>query len=301
MKLEVLADKFGFSMEQGIPTGNMSGYPFFIVNYQVDTFVKTPMFMFVFERKITKMEKVEIQKVSKLMMIRYESVALEDNTVVVPFRFGFKPSEKHDRYFEKLTNTFKALNLSPLHHCPICGKEDTDVTRIIQGCIVKVHSNCVQDFKKNFSVQIEKLEQSRDHLGKSLIYAFLGALIGAIPTLISIFAFQYMFAVLYALIPLASFYGYKRGGAVRKNFVPFAVTLISVMIVFLMDYMLYVLIAAAENVTFSEAMNIPDFSSSFMKDLLMSMAFLFIGVAISWRQMKKQTTGEINKRFEGLK
>jgi ABC-type uncharacterized transport system permease subunit len=110
-----------------------------------------------------------------------------------------------------------------------------------------------------------------------------------------------MFALLFALIPLASFYGYKYGGAPKKAWVPFIVSLFSLVIVFLMIVMLYIQIAESYSVTFEEAMTVTEFSASFFTDLGTSVLFLGVGVLVSWRQMYRQTTSGVKKSFEGLK
>jgi prepilin signal peptidase PulO-like enzyme (type II secretory pathway) len=87
-----------------------------------------------------------------------------------------------------------------------------------------------------------------------------------------------MLAILYALIPLASFYGYKYGGAPKKSYVPILISMISLLIVVIMMVWLYGSIAATEGFTFSEAMDLQEFSASFFSDLLTSVLFLAIGV-----------------------
>lgn len=301
MKLEVIADKLGLSMEQGVPYGSAQGYPFFVVQLKIDTLIKAPMMAFVFEKTLSKDEKKAIQKASGLVTVRYDSVALDENACLLPFRYGIKPSQKATDYLYKMTDVFKQLGLKSLNHCPICGQGDTDTTRVVQGAIVNCHTACVQSFQTKFAEHIEEQEKSNQHMVRSLIYACVGAIIGAIPTMISILGFQYMFALLYALIPLASFYGYKKGGAVKKTWVPIAVSIISVIIVVLMNYGLYVMIAESLGVSFSIAMKDQEFSSAFVSDLGFSLLFILIGVIFTWRQMFKQTTGAMKQKYEGLK
>ena len=300
MKIEVVAEKMGLPLEHGIPTGSFNGFTYYVSNVSVDTFIKVPMMMFVFERKLTKEDIHAIRKAAGMTQIRFESIVLENNAVLIMFRYGLKSSEKHLNYLGKMTDVFKSLGLKNLNHCPFCGKEDTDSTRNIKGALVKVHNHCATDFYQQVSEHIEIQEQSNVHMGKSLVYALFGAVIGAIPTVITIFGFQYMFALLFALIPLASFYGYKYGGAPRKSWVPIAVSVFSLLIVFGMIYVLYSAIAVAEGLTFDEAMTVSEFSAAFFKDLGTSVLFLAIGVWISWRQMYRQTTAAIKKNFEGL-
>lgn len=301
MKLDVLAQRFNMSMEQGVPVSTVNGYRVQVINFYVDAFVKVPMMCFVFEHTLSKDQIKSIQKAVGMTAIRIESVVLNNNAVIIPFRRGTKPSEKHDEYMRKVTQAFHDLGLRDLSHCPFCGKEDTDSTRVIKGVIVPVHDACAKELYQQITSHVEELEKSNKGMGKSIIFAIGGAVVGAIPTLISIIFFQYMLAILYALIPLASFYGYKYGGAPKKSYVPILISVISLLIVVVMMAWLYGSIAASEGFTFSEAMEIQEFSASFFSDLFTSVLFLAIGVFISWKQMYKQTTAAIKKDYQGLK
>ncbi|HOI86075.1 MAG TPA: hypothetical protein PLP48_08360 [Acholeplasmataceae bacterium] len=301
MKLDVLAQRFNMSMEQGVPVSTVNGYRVQVINFYVDAFVKVPMMCFVFEHTLSKDQIKSIQKTVGMTAIRIESVVLNNNAVIIPFRRGTKPSEKHDEYMRKVTQAFHDLGLRDLSHCPFCGKEDTDSTRVIKGVIVPVHDACAKELYQQITSHVEELEKSNKGMGKSIVFAIGGAVVGAIPTLISIIFFQYMLAILYALIPLASFYGYKYGGAPKKSYVPILISVISLLIVVVMMAWLYGSIAASEGFTFSEAMEIQEFSASFFSDLFTSVLFLAIGVFISWKQMYKQTTAAIKKDYQGLK
>lgn len=301
MKLDVLAQRFNMSMEQGVPVSTVNGYRVQVINFYVDAFVKVPMMCFVFEHTLSKDQIKSIQKTVGMTAIRIESVVLNNNAVIIPFRRGTKPSEKHDEYMRKVTQAFHDLGLRDLSHCPFCGKEDTDSTRVIKDVIVPVHDACAKELYQQITSHVEELEKSNKGMGKSIVFAIGGAVVGAIPTLISIIFFQYMLAILYALIPLASFYGYKYGGAPKKSYVPILISVISLLIVVVMMAWLYGSIAASEGFTFSEAMEIQEFSASFFSDLFTSVLFLAIGVFISWKQMYKQTTAAIKKDYQGLK
>lgn len=301
MKLDVLAQRFNMSMEQGVPVSTVNGYRVQVINFYVDAFVKVPMMCFVFEHTLSKDQIKSIQKTVGMTAIRIESVVLNNNAVIIPFRRGTKPSEKHDEYMRKVTQAFHDLGLRDLSHCPFCGKEDTDSMRVIKGVIVPVHDACAKELYQQITSHVEELEKSNKGMGKSIVFAIGGAVVGAIPTLISIIFFQYMLAILYALIPLASFYGYKYGGAPKKSYVPILISVISLLIVVVMMAWLYGSIAASEGFTFSEAMEIQEFSASFFSDLFTSVLFLAIGVFISWKQMYKQTTAAIKKDYQGLK
>lgn len=118
MKLDVLAQRFNMSMEQGVPFSQVDGYRVQVINFYVDAFVKVPMMCFVFERTLGKDEIKSIQKVVSMTAIRIETVVLNNNAVIIPFKRGTKLSEKHDEYMHKVTQAFHDLGLRDLSHCP---------------------------------------------------------------------------------------------------------------------------------------------------------------------------------------
>jgi len=300
MKLGVVAEKLGLSFEHGVPTGQIKGYPYYVTQVSIDTFIKVPMMTFVFEKTLEKEHVKAIQKAVGMQQIRIESVVLNQNAVHIMFKHGIKQSDKHQAFLDKVADAFKDQGLKALNHCPFCGLEETDSHRIVMGAVVKVHDACAKNFYQELTERVEQEEKSNDNLVKSLGLAVVGAIAGAIPIFISIVFFQYMLALLYALIPLGSFYGYKFGKAARKSWVPAAVSIISLVIVLSLHFWLYNAIAAFEGISLADALNVADFRSAFISDLLTNILFLAIGIWISWRQMYKQTTGAVKKSFSGL-
>ncbi|MDY0294792.1 MAG: hypothetical protein RBQ71_03190 [Acholeplasmataceae bacterium] len=181
MKIEVIKDKLSLSMEHGVPYGSIQGFPYYVSLVPIDLFVKVPMMVFVFEKGLSKDDVKSIQKTAGIQMVRVDSVALQSNAVLVPFKRGVKNSDKHQSYLEKLGSMFKTLGLKPLNHCPFCGKEDMDSYRIIKGVPVKLHDDCAKNFYKEITEKIEEQEHSGDHLAASLFYALMVLLLVRYP------------------------------------------------------------------------------------------------------------------------
>ena len=92
--------------------------------------------------------------------------------------------------------------------CPLCKNEMCDSAALIGGQFIPVHRQCVVESNQQKVIKAEENQNSGNYpLG--FIGAFLGAIVGCIPTIITIFLMKSEFGVLYMLIPLASYGGYR--------------------------------------------------------------------------------------------
>ncbi len=301
MKIEKMASLLGMKETQGVFEGTYQGYTFHLIHYYTDAITKILALQFVFDHQLTKDEFKAISKAQGAPIARLESVALTQNAVVLPLLYKSTKPEKLNVYLTKITDAMKTSNLKNLNHCPFCGLEETDAQRVIKGSIVHVHDQCAKDFYEKVIERVEAEEKSVANLPKSLLFAVIGAIVGLIPTFISVLFFNYMLALLYALIPLASFYGFKKGGAAKNAYVPFVVAGISLVISLLFIVWIYQTGAASLGMTFAEMLEVPQNRSEFIGDLGTSALFTGIGVLIVWKSMSQQTNAQIKKDLSGLK
>ena len=97
---------------------------------------------------------------------------------------------------------------TPPTTCKICGGIDSDTVAIVENALNYVHKACLERHQQEVQQALEEKE-----LNPKTIEGFLGGLIGgavgAIPALIALVLFNYFIGVLFALIPLGIFYGWK--------------------------------------------------------------------------------------------
>jgi hypothetical protein len=111
---------------------------------------------------------------------------------------------------------------------------------------------------------------------------------------------DYIYALLFSLIPLCAFWGYKLGHAPRKTYMIFIVIGISVLMVGGLELLMYSIIAAANGfLSLAECLSLPQNMSLFLKDIAMAYLFLGIGIWISWAYISKTTDKEL-KNAQGL-
>lgn len=300
MKIEKMATLLNMKENQGVFEGSYRGYTFHLIQYYTDAITRILALQFVFDHQLTKEEFKAISKAQGAPIARLESVALQQNAVVLPLLYKSTKPEKLDAYLMKITDAMSTLHLKNLEHCPFCGKEDTDAKRVIKGSIVHVHEQCAKDFYEKVIERVEAEEKSVANLPKSLLFAVFGAIVGLIPTFISVLFFNYMLAILYALIPLAAFYGFKKGGAAKNGYVPYLIAGISLVVALLFIVWIYNTGAAELGMSFSEMLEVPENRSEFFGDLGTSALFTGIGVLIVWKSMSQQTNAQIKKDLSGL-
>lgn len=92
--------------------------------------------------------------------------------------------------------------------CAVCKKEDCDSAALVGGSFVRVHRQCVEEENRKEVESADQNQLSGSHI-TGLIGAILGAIVGCIPSLFTICFLEYEFGLLFAAIPIASFYGYK--------------------------------------------------------------------------------------------
>ncbi|RJX25255.1 MAG: hypothetical protein C4537_04585 [Acholeplasma sp.] len=301
MKIERMASLLGMKETQGVFEGAYYGYTFHLIHYYTDAITKILALQFVFDHQLTKDEFKAISKAHGAPIARLESVALNQNAVVLPMLYKSTKPEKIEAYMTKITAAMSALDLKNLIHCPFCGNEDTDAKRVVKGSLVHVHEQCAKDFYEKIIERVEAEEKSVANLPKSLLFALFGAVVGLIPTFISALFFNYMLAILYALIPLGAFYGFKKGGAAKNGYVPYLIAGISLVVSLLFIVWLYNTGAAGLGMTFSEMLEVPENRTEFFGDLGTSALFTGIGVLIVWKNMSKQTNAQLKKDLSGLK
>lgn len=100
--------------------------------------------------------------------------------------------------------------------CPICKAASCDSYSFVTGNYVPVHATCV---RVSAEEKTQALEQNNDQGSyiKGFLGALLGGIIGSVPNILMMYFAHRTYSLLYALIPLAAFFGYKLlGGRVNK-------------------------------------------------------------------------------------
>lgn len=104
-----------------------------------------------------------------------------------------------------VTQAMAATGVRVRERCAVCGQENCDQIVLQGDAYVPVHSSCMVNDDAMASAKTNKQE----NVATGILGAFLGALVGAIPTFATVYMFDYIVYVLVMLIPVVSYQGYK--------------------------------------------------------------------------------------------
>ncbi len=192
--------------------------------------------------------------------------------------------------------------LAPAATCAISGAPNPDSLCLVPRGNLFSYQPVSAAVLRQQSVQTrEKVEENQVNgsYGLGAVGAFLGMLVGLIPSLLLLVSTNYISAWLFALVPVCSMIGYKLfKGKMGKASIAIVVV-ISLLAALLLPYMEMVVYFTREaNFPLGQAFGIamsymthPDFLKSVTASLLQILLFMGLGIVIAWGYMSKQTNG----------
>lgn len=119
----------------------------------------------------------------------------------------------------------------------------------------------------------------------SIVLSAVGAIIGLIPAVLVVYFTDTLYGLLFALPPIAAYFGYKLGKAPITKFTTVLVIIETLVVCALAIVIEYALVATALGVSLIEVISIPE--AEFGKALLQVLLFACIGIAVSWNIIRK--------------
>lgn len=148
--------------------------------------------------------------------VRLASTNIFNDTVVANLPYSLMYSEKYlgkcSAAIDKLVNGLKEANIKQYKKCAMC-KEDCEELGMLRGKVVYLHQECGEKLKDTLLQNVNQELSNNTPRGKSILFSLVLAFVGIVPSIIILFGFSYMFALLFALPAFLAFWGYKKGGA----------------------------------------------------------------------------------------
>lgn len=179
--------------------------------------------------------------------------------------------------------------VKPLAVCPVCKGDGCDSIAHVGQCYRPVHKACLTENYMTAKAKAEENEINGNML-TGLLGAILGGIVGCIPSLFSIWAADKIYAIFYALIPLAIYYGYKifKG---RMNKAALAITIVlSVIFAVGIEFGSLAIAMVQEGIPLGmlgELLQVPEIMEMFWRNIPMSLIFIALGLWIAWSQITK--------------
>lgn len=184
----------------------------------------------------------------------------------------------------------ESAGYEPMPVCPYCGRTGCDVAAHYKNQYRLAHYGCLNDAANEAGDTAEQTKEKGSYI-LGIIGAILGMLVGTIPSLLTIVFLGMEYAVLFALIPICAYYGYKFLGG-KMNRVAIVVTIIMAVIgVYMLTFEYVTYLDIVENgyaasdafwLFIAYAGYLPNYVS-LIGDLIVEFLFAAIGVYISWR------------------
>ncbi|MCL2367603.1 MAG: hypothetical protein FWC72_01260 [Oscillospiraceae bacterium] len=202
------------------------------------------------------------------------------------------------RLLSRLEGALQGLEgITAPENCIICAQGSADTLAKYDGAVNKTHMACLQRWKNEATETFENKAQNPGTL-LGIVGGLIGGVVGAVPALIALGIFHYFVWVLFALIPLGVFYGWKllRGKLSRITtiFTIFYSIAVSIVVWVGAETMM----ARAEGIyfslfdtfefIFSLIRYAPElFAEAFLRNALMALGAAVVGIWISWRQITR--------------
>ena len=192
----------------------------------------------------------------------------------------------------QLTNAFRMNGIGVPQTCAICRQPNCDSLAYVAG-YAPVHAYCVENQSYQTFAATEN-NRLNGNYALGILGAIIGALIGSIPTILLMLLANRISAWLYALIPLAAYYGYKLLiGKMTKGVVIPVVIIASLLMVIVVELVVVFITVGREYnnwMGFGEFVRLYFNVMSFgdiLSDIALPLVFTGIGIFISWDQIRR--------------
>ncbi|MGM9521890.1 MAG: hypothetical protein ACI3VB_05370 [Oscillospiraceae bacterium] len=201
----------------------------------------------------------------------------------------------------------KGCGVSCKNACAICGGANCDIAAFINGAARPAHSGCLDKLVGRAKESAEENERSGSYIC-GIVGALLGMLVGIIPSFLTIIFMERIFALLFALIPLCAYYGYKLfKGRMNKAVVTVSIVMSIVGIYVLQFAVVGYSLVADYYLTVGEMFSVMpvflgDISvwAELTVDSIMDFVFVAIGVTMVWSQINT-TSASVTAGAEAVK
>ena len=253
-------------------------------------------------RKLNKKLREDPELKGKINVLNNLSGNVEANTLYVVISPADEADAKtlYPHVINSLEEAMKEFDsFFPPTLCAICNNENSDTLAMYGGILNIVHRECLENWVTEESKKFEDKEGDPKTFN-GLIGGVVGGIVGALPALLVLVFFEYFVFVLFALIPVASAFGWRLFGGKFSRLTTVVVIVLSLFISIFLDIVAtfillrdYIYTYWGETITFMETLrylylDIEAFIYfEVFRDTLLALLGAVVGIFISWRFITK--------------
>lgn len=202
-------------------------------------------------------------------------------------------------YLDGVVSILRSKGISHADTCAVCGGGSPDSLCCVSG-YQPVHSACMKRIHEDTKDSVEHNLQNGSYL-TGFFGALLGTIAGLLPSIFTALSMDTIYALLFALVPMAAMWGYKKLNGKSSKGAIVIVVILSLLSVFALQFMILGSAVMDEyRLSYGEAM-LAVFEIFFNIEGLVMIAseslteflFMLIGLLLSWQYIGRTGSSEI--------
>ena len=202
-------------------------------------------------------------------------------------------------YLDGVVSILRSVGISPADTCAVCGGGSPDSLCCVSS-YQPVHSACMKRMHEDTKDSVERNLQNGSYF-TGFIGALLGTVAGLLPSVFTALSMDTIYALLFALVPMAAMWGYKKFNGKSTKGAIVIVVILSLLSVFVLQFMILgsavqdewglsygeALLAVVE--TFLNIEGLALIASESLAEFL----FMLVGLFLSWQYIGHTGSVEI--------
>ena len=224
----------------------------------------------------------------------------------IAFNMKFQRKESYQTqltdYLNAMADALRQAGVQPALTCAHCGAQNPDSLCLVGTAYQPVHASCVRNAKED-AVEKAQLNQESGSYLTGTLGAIVGTLVGLIPSVLTILFMERIYALLFALVPLAAMFGYRLcKGKRSKASIGIIIVLSIIGVLALQIIVATISVARDSSATFAETASwvVPYLLSGegmstllTSGDTLVEFLFMVLGIFFAWKYIAQTNEGSV--------
>ena len=220
-------------------------------------------------------------------------------TVVLKLKDELSARRQYEAAVARLQEIFREVGITAPEGCIFCGQPGGE-TLAKYGALHLVHRNCLHNWRNATKERLETKRHNTGHL-QGFLGGLIGGLVAAIPTVLVLRFFELFVWILFALIPMGIFYGWRlfrgRLSRVTTVFTVLYTLILAPLTVIAYEFLMFLhYFPGAPLDWFLDLLLIPEvFAEVLLPNIGMALVAAAVGIWIAWRMVSRTDQQELTQ------